>query len=90
MLHQARGHLPDTDLVVGDLHRLPLPEDFADLVVTGIALTHIAGPVPEVTREIGSWQDWPWTLLGLVPEATRAAWDSPAVAVWHFQLSSAT
>jgi SAM-dependent methyltransferase len=42
MLQQARGRLPDTDLVVGDLHRLPLPEDCADLVVTGLALTHVA------------------------------------------------
>jgi SAM-dependent methyltransferase len=167
MLNQARGRLPDSDLVVGDLHRLPLPNDLADLVVTGLALTHVAdlrpvfaeaarvlrpgghlvisdvhyelvllgsvvkalGPTgqpqiatthrhttadflpaslptgfsllsydeqprlstpeelaPEPTHEIGSWQDWPWTLLGLVPEATRAAWDTPAVAVWHFQL----
>ena len=44
------------------------------------------GPTPEPTDEIGGWQDWPWTLLGLVPEATRAAWNNPAVTVWHFQL----
>jgi SAM-dependent methyltransferase len=171
MLQQARGRLPDTALVMGDLHQLPLRKDSADLVVTGLALAHVAdlpsvfaeaarvlrpgghliisdvhhelvllgsvpkalgpagqpqiatnhrhttgdflraslatgfsllsyeeqrrpstsgGPPPEPTREIGSWQEWPWTLLGLVPEATRAAWDIPALAVWHFQLSSAT
>jgi hypothetical protein len=44
------------------------------------------GPLPEITHDIGDWLDWPWTLLGLVPEATRAAWNSPAVIVWHFQL----
>lgn len=167
MLFQARGRLPDAGLVVGELHRLPLPNDLADLVVIGLALTHVAdlrpvfaeaarvlrpgghlvisdvhhdlvflgsvvkalgsagqpqmatthrhttadflvaslgagfsllrydeqprpsrpdGPAPEPTHEIGSWQDWPWTLLGLVPEATRAAWNNPAVIVWHFQL----
>lgn len=167
MLHQARRRLPDASLVVGDLHRLPLANDLADLVVTGLALTHVddlrpvfaeaarvlrpgghlvisdvhhdlvllgsvvkalgpagqpqlatthrhttadfllaslatgfsllgyderprptkpEGPVPEPSHEIGSWQDWPWTLLGLVPEATRAAWNNPAVVVWHFQL----
>ncbi len=43
-------------------------------------------PIPEPTRDIGSWQGWPWTLLGVVPEATRAAWDQPAVVIWHLQL----
>jgi ubiquinone/menaquinone biosynthesis C-methylase UbiE len=41
---------------------------------------------PEPAQDIGHWRDWPWTLLGLVPEATRAAWNHPAVTVWHFQL----
>jgi hypothetical protein len=42
--------------------------------------------LPERTHDIGEWSDWPWTLLGLVPEATRAAWNNPAIVVWHFQL----
>ena len=25
------------------------------------------GPAPEPTHEVGTWPDWPWTLLGLVP-----------------------
>jgi len=37
--------------------------------------------------DVGSWQQWPWTLLDLVPEATRAAWDNPSVIVWHFKLN---
>ncbi len=43
-------------------------------------------PSPEPVREIGSWREWPWTLLGWAPEATRAAWDNPAVIVWHLEL----
>jgi SAM-dependent methyltransferase len=37
-------------------------------------------------REIGSWRDWPWTLLGWDPDATQASWDIPSVLVWHFEL----
>ena len=32
-----------------------------------------------------AWDVWPWSLLGLVPAAARAAWDVPAVIIWHFQ-----
>lgn len=167
MLGQARARLPEIHLLVGDLLRLPLPASFADLIVNGLALTHVAdlgavfaeaarvlrpgghlivsdvhhdlvllgsvvkatgdtgqpqiaatfrhttadfliaslaagfrvlgydeqprpskpeGPLPEPARDVGSWRDWPWTLLGRVPEATRAAWNNPSVVVWHFQL----
>lgn len=48
--------------------------------------TTAAGPLPEPTMEIGTWPEWPWTLHGLIPEATHAAWSTPAVLVWHFQL----
>lgn len=34
----------------------------------------------------GDWADWPWSLLPLVPEASRAAWDRPSTIIWHFQL----
>ena len=48
-----------------------------------------SGPLPEPSSEIGEWPDWPWTLHGLIPEATHAAWNTPAVVVWQFQLSKA-
>lgn len=167
MLQRARTRLPSAQFVAGDLHHLPLPEDCVDLVVNGLALTHVStlqpvmtefarvlrpgghliisdvhpelvlrgsvvkavgptgqpqlaachrhtvgeflraalaagfvvlrceeqpppappdGTTPEPTHEIGNWQDWPWTLLDWVPEATRAAWNNPAVVIWHFQL----
>jgi hypothetical protein len=36
---------------------------------------------------VGSWDQWPWSLLGLVPEASAAAFGgSPATVVWHFEL----
>ena len=38
------------------------------------------------TREIGEWSIWPWTLLGWDPEASRSAWNNPAITVWHFRL----
>ena len=36
--------------------------------------------------EIGEWKDWPWNLIELIPDAVRAAWDTPAVVALHFQL----
>jgi hypothetical protein len=41
---------------------------------------------PEPVREIGMWLDWPWSLLGWAPEATKAAWDIPSVLVWQLEL----
>src|SRR6266508_3606230 len=41
----------------------------------------------EVELEVGSWQDWPWSLMDLVPEATWAAGGTPPVIIWHFQLA---
>ena len=166
MLERARARAADVAFAVGELTALPLPAGEADLVVTGLALTHVddlapvyaefarvlgpggdlvvsdvhqglvflgsvvkatgpegrpqlasttrhstadhllaalaAGftvlsyqetprpttptePLPEPTREIGDWRLWPWTLLGFDPAASRAAWHSPAIAVWHFR-----
>jgi SAM-dependent methyltransferase len=52
-----------------------------------------APPPGEVTvptvPEVAQWQDWPWSLLGLVPEAARAAWAVPSVIVWEFELGQA-
>ena len=166
MLERARERAADVTFAGGELTALPFPAVEADLVVTGLALTHIADlapvyaefarvlkpggdlvvsdvheglvflgsvvkasgpdgrpqlaatnrhstadhlvaalaagftvlgyqetprpttptePLPEPTREIGDWRLWPWTLLGFDPAATRAAWNTPAIAVWHFR-----
>jgi SAM-dependent methyltransferase len=42
---------------------------------------------PEIKLEAGSWQDWPWSLLDLVPEAAWGAGGMPATIIWHFQLA---
>ena len=40
----------------------------------------------EVT--IGPWDQWPWTLLDVVPAAAHAAFDgTPVTIIWHFQLA---
>jgi SAM-dependent methyltransferase len=166
MLEQARRRLPGLDLRLGDLGHLPVADGAVDLVVTGLALTHVpdlgpvfaefarvlrpgghlvvsevhpdlvllgslvkgldperrprmaethrhtpgdvlraslaagfqvrrfeerrrtekpAGPLPEESGGIGSWSQWPWTLVKLVPEAASAAWAGPAVVLWHVQ-----
>jgi SAM-dependent methyltransferase len=39
-------------------------------------------------EELGRWDDWPWSLLGIVPEAAAAAWNGlRTLVVWHFQLA---
>lgn len=45
-------------------------------------------PLREPKREIGNWSVWPWTLLDWDPEATRSAWNNPAITIWHFRLTS--
>ena len=45
------------------------------------------GTMPD-TIDPGPWDDWPWSLLGIVPAAAAAAWrDTPALMIWHFQLA---
>jgi SAM-dependent methyltransferase len=43
-------------------------------------------PRPDTEPTVSGWHEWPWSLLDLVPEASRAAWAVPAVIVWHFAL----
>jgi SAM-dependent methyltransferase len=47
MLARARERVPGGDFRLGDLARLPVADDAADLVVCGLALTHVSdlGPV---------------------------------------------
>jgi ubiquinone/menaquinone biosynthesis C-methylase UbiE len=42
-------------------------------------------PPPPAEITVGAPEDWPWTLLPLVPAATQAAWWTPGVIVWHFE-----
>jgi len=48
---------------------------------TGTADVENAPPEP------GPWEDWPWSLMPLIPEAIQAG-EGPAIAVWHLQLPS--
>jgi SAM-dependent methyltransferase len=43
-------------------------------------------PPPPAELTVSGWEEWPWTLMELVPEATSAAWAIPHVIVWHFEL----
>ena len=44
------------------------------------------GPLPAPAPDIGSWGDWPWSLLDYLPSAARAAGACPPLVIWHFQL----
>lgn len=37
---------------------------------------------------VGTWDDWPWSLLEVIPAAAHAAWSTPSAVVWHFELGS--
>lgn len=85
---------PDGQPQIASTHRHTVADILRAALATGFSVrrfeelprpTAPVGPASEPTDEIGSWPDWPWTLLGLVPEASRAAWNTPAVMVWHFQ-----
>lgn len=44
-------------------------------------------PPPPSDPTVGAPDEWPWTLLPLVPAAAQAAWAIPAVIVWDFERS---
>lgn len=46
MLDVARAKVPEAEFHRGDLRRLPLPDDSVDLVVCGIAVTHVPELAP--------------------------------------------
>ena len=46
MLERAREKVPDGEFHEADLHDLPLPEDYVDLVVCGLALVHVPDLAP--------------------------------------------
>jgi SAM-dependent methyltransferase len=36
--------------------------------------------------ETGPWDEWPWSMLPIIPAAAGAAWNgTPALIMWHFQ-----
>ena len=45
---------------------------------------------PDAT--VNGWGDWPWSLMSMLPAATRAAFGGPdgipQTIIWHFQLES--
>lgn len=168
MLERARARVPSGKFLLGDLHQLPLPDSSVDLVVSGLAVSHVPSLAPvmaefarvlrpgghlaisdahheivfrgsnpqalgpnnepglvaayrhtpgdflraalpaglEVRRceeprratsdsppppspadlTVSGWHEWPWSLLALVPEATRAAWAVPDTIIWLFEL----
>jgi SAM-dependent methyltransferase len=43
-------------------------------------------PVTPTDVPLGTWHDWPWTLLPVIPDAARAAWATPSVVIWDFEL----
>jgi SAM-dependent methyltransferase len=47
MLGRARSRVPDGEFLIGDLDRLPVPDDAVDVVVSGLAVSHLPdlGPV---------------------------------------------
>jgi SAM-dependent methyltransferase len=46
MLDRARARVPSGESLLGDLRRLPLPDSRVDLVVSGLALSHVPTLVP--------------------------------------------
>lgn len=42
-------------------------------------------PPPPPHIVVGAPENWPWTLLPLIPAAAQAAWAVPAVIVWDFE-----
>ncbi len=169
MLAHARRRVPDGEFRVGELDRLPLPDESVDVIVCALALVHVPrlgpvlaefarvlrpggdlvisdihhelvtrgsvitargpagepciaatyrhqlgdylrpalclglqvrrceepgavrldGPPPEPATEIGDWRDWPFSLMGYLPSAARAAGGRPSLVIWHFQLPAA-
>lgn len=50
MLDRARKRVPDGEFHEGDLHALPVPDGSVDLVVCGLALTHVPDLAPVLSE----------------------------------------
>lgn len=86
------GFVPSYQHRVGDFLRAALPLGFevrrCEEPVRQRTDDHSVGLPSAMAEqiEVGDWAEWPWNLIGLVPDAVHAAWTTPAVVVWHFQL----
>ena len=167
MLTRARARMPEVEFLLGDLNQLPLEDNAIDIVVSGLALSHLpalepvmaefarvlrpgghlvisdthhelilrgsvvkalgpagepglvatyqhtpgdflraalpvglqvrrceepkgtveTGPAPAPEIAVGRWDEWPWSLMDLIPEAAQAAGYHPYTIIWHFQLT---
>lgn len=75
---------------IGDYLRAALPVGFQVLRCEEPAHEDWPRPAPrpeDAGFEPGGWDEWPWNLMGLVPEANWAA-RAPVTVIWHFQLGS--
>jgi SAM-dependent methyltransferase len=94
----ARGPAGEPGLVAtyrhtaGDYLRAALPVGFQVLRCEEPRLQPAASPSPAAPDEsVGPWDDWPWSLMAMVPEAVRGFGGPgglPQTIVWHFQLSN--
>ncbi|TMR92739.1 class I SAM-dependent methyltransferase [Nonomuraea basaltis] len=80
MLDRARERVPQGEFHLGDLHRLPVPDDAVDLVVCSLALAH----VPVLDPVLAEFARMPAEPPAPAPSepATLGPWD-----VWPWCLS---
>ncbi len=61
-----------------------------DSVPAGDGIEELAADDVGAPPVVGTWDDWPWSLLKIVPAAVRAVHvGTPAAIIWHFQLAGA-
>lgn len=82
------GLVPTYQHIPGAFLRAALPLGFAlrDFQEPGDATDVPPPPLPEPTTDPGPWEVWPWSLMDLIPAATRAAAGTGYTVIWHFQL----
>nr|WP_269449967.1 class I SAM-dependent methyltransferase [Auraticoccus cholistanensis] len=80
------GLVPTYRHTPGDFLRAALPAGFRVLACEEPRPARAEEGTVAPATEPGGWHDWPWSLMAMVPEASRIAWDVPSVVVWHFRL----
>jgi SAM-dependent methyltransferase len=81
------GLVPTFRHTPGAFLRAALPAGFEVLRCEEprIRRSGVSADAPAEAAPWGSWEQWPWSLLGVLPAAAAAAWDIPATIVWHFR-----